>query len=112
DQSYMDRTWKLTSKWRAELIDRLKVISNSIVMFHNDSMLSWEFYGSDFLSWVWIDMKTAKISEDAVDRAKAAGVPVRSGKPGYNRPTYVRVAVREPLKVDFLIQAWKNLGIQ
>ncbi|CAG8612406.1 pyridoxal phosphate-dependent transferase [Gigaspora rosea] len=112
DQNYMDLTWKLTSKWRAELIDRLKVISNSIVTFHNDPMLAWEFYGNDFLSWVWIDMKTAKISEDAVNRAKAAGVPIRSGKPGYNRPTHVRVAVREPSKVDFLIQAWKDLGTQ
>ncbi|CAG8642710.1 19790_t:CDS:2 [Cetraspora pellucida] len=112
DHGFMDRTWKLTSKWRAELIDRLKVISNSIVMFHKDPMFAWEFYGSDFLSWVWIDMKTANIVEDAVDKAKAAGVPVRSGKPGYNRPTYVRVAVREPSKVDFLVRAWKHLGTQ
>ncbi|CAG8504814.1 11204_t:CDS:2 [Racocetra fulgida] len=95
-----------------ELIDRLKVISNAIVMFHQDPMFAWEFYGNDFLSWVWINMKTAKIAEDAVDKAKAAGVPVRSGKPGYNRPTYVRVAVREPSKVDFLIRAWKYLGTQ
>ncbi|CAG8577879.1 17380_t:CDS:2 [Racocetra persica] len=112
DHSYMERTWNLTSKWRAELIDRLKVISNAIVMFHKDPMFAWEFYGNDFLSWVWINMKTAKIAEDAVDKAKAAGVPVRSGKPGYNRPTYVRVAVREPSKVDFLIRAWKYLGAQ
>nr|CAG8483719.1 3013_t:CDS:2 [Entrophospora candida] len=36
-------------------------------------------------------------------------VPVRSGQPGYNRPTFIRIAVREPSKVDVRIKAWEQL---
>ncbi|CAG8463056.1 18572_t:CDS:2 [Acaulospora morrowiae] len=112
DHEYMERTWEVTTRWRAELIDRLMSLSKAIVDSHNDERLAWKFHGKKFLSWVWIDMKTIEIAEEAVAKAKAAGVPVRSGNPGYDRPTFVRVAVREPSKVDFLIQAWKTLGIR
>ncbi|CAG8459450.1 2526_t:CDS:2 [Diversispora eburnea] len=112
DNKYMEQTWEFTIRWRKELINRLRELSNAIVKFHNDEKCEWIFYGKDFLSWVWIDMRSIKIAEDAVSKAKFAGVPVRSGNPGYNRPTYVRVAVREPSKVDILIKAWATLGTQ
>ncbi|CAJ0648705.1 8043_t:CDS:2 [Entrophospora sp. SA101] len=95
DQTYMKNTWELTPKWRLELIEKLKKVSNSL----------------EFLSWVWIDMRTIEIAESAVNKAKLSGVPVRSGRPGYNRPTFVRVAVREPSKVDILIKAWEQLHV-
>lgn len=112
DNRYMEQTWEYTTRWRAELINKLKELSNVIVEFHNDEKYRWIFHGKDFLSWVWIDMKSIKIVEEAVAKARFAGVPVRSGNPGYNRPTFVRVAVREPSKVGVLIKAWANLGIQ
>ncbi|CAG8439100.1 13287_t:CDS:2 [Acaulospora colombiana] len=112
DHKYMERTWEVTTKWRAEIINRLTVLSKAIVEFRNDEKLAWTFHGKNFLSWVWIDMKTVEIAKEAVTKAKIAGVPVRSGNPGYNRPTFVRVAVRELSKVDSLIQAWITLGIR
>ena len=54
-------------------------------------------------------MRTIEVAENAVNKAKLFGVPVRSGLPGYNRPTFVRVAVREPSKVNILIKAWEQL---
>jgi histidinol-phosphate/aromatic aminotransferase/cobyric acid decarboxylase-like protein len=110
DNTYMEQTWELTSKWRAEIIEKLKGISDSIVQTRNDEGCAWEFYGKSFLSFIWINMKTEAIAKEAVAKAKAAGVPVRNGSNGYNRPTYVRVAVREPSKVDVLINAWYLLG--
>ena len=63
-----------------------------------------------FLFWIWINMKSKEIAEEAVVKAKAASLPVRNAFHDYNRPTYVRVAVREPFKVNVLINAWGKLG--
>lgn len=110
DTAYMEKTWEFTRKWRSELIERLKVISEAIVKAKDDEGYEWEFHGKSFLSYVWINMKSKEIVEEATGKAKAAGVPVRSGTPGYDRPTYIRVAVREPSKVDILVKAWSKLG--
>jgi histidinol-phosphate/aromatic aminotransferase/cobyric acid decarboxylase-like protein len=110
DTAYLDQTWELTRKWRNEIIERLKVISEAIVQAKDDEGLAWEFNGKSFLSYIWINMKSKMIVEEAIAKAKAAGVPVRDGAHGYDRPTYIRVAVREPSKVDILIKAWSKLG--
>ncbi|CAI2176161.1 10795_t:CDS:2 [Funneliformis geosporum] len=113
DATYMERTWELTPKWRAEIIERLKPLSDCIAQAMNDEEgLAWKFYGKSFLSWIWIDTKAKSIADQVVAIARAAGVPVRSGTPGYNRPTYVRVAVREPSKVDVLIDALRGFEIE
>ncbi|GBC15238.2 60S ribosomal protein L16 [Rhizophagus irregularis DAOM 181602=DAOM 197198] len=110
DTEYMEKTWELTPKWRSELIERLRVLSEAIIKAKDDEGYEWEFHGKSFLSYIWINMKSKEIVEEAIGKAKAAGVPVRSGVPGYDRPTYLRVAVREPSKVDILIKAWSKLG--
>ncbi|KAJ1877606.1 hypothetical protein LPJ57_003864 [Coemansia sp. RSA 486] len=98
DDVYLEKTWKMTPEWRQQTIDRLGK------MFPD-----WEFHGRSFLSWIWVDTKSEQVAEKAVGLAKEAGVPVRSGRPGYNLPTFVRLAVREPAKVDVLINAWKAI---
>ncbi|RIA99224.1 pyridoxal phosphate-dependent transferase [Glomus cerebriforme] len=110
DTAYMEQTWALTPKWRAEIIEKLKALSDAIVQAKNDEGYAWEFYGKSFLSYIWINMKSKVVAKEAVAQARAAGVPVRNGSLGYDRPTYVRVAVREPSKVDILINAWDELG--
>ncbi|CAJ0648716.1 8052_t:CDS:2 [Entrophospora sp. SA101] len=57
DQTYMKNTWELTPKWRLELIEKLKKVSNSL----------------EFLSWVWIDMRTIEIAEKAKKSKKNDG---------------------------------------
>ncbi|CAG8637219.1 14044_t:CDS:2 [Funneliformis mosseae] len=112
DAAYMEQTWELTSKWRAEIIERLKPLSDSIAQAMNDEEFAWKFYGKSFLSWIWIDTKSKSIADQVVFRARAAGVPVRSGSPGYNRPTYIRVAVREPSKVDVFMDALRAFELE
>ncbi|KAF9163551.1 hypothetical protein DFQ26_002400 [Actinomortierella ambigua] len=105
DKQYLEDTWRLTPIYRAQLIDRLKGLSAQKAQ-HNQP---WEYFGKPYLSWVWADLKSEAVAERAVALAKQAGVPVRSGKPGYDRPTFVRIAVREPKQTDVLINAWKDL---
>ncbi|CAG8487301.1 12089_t:CDS:10 [Ambispora gerdemannii] len=110
DDAYMEKTWQVTPVWRNALIERLNTLlgifingqksNTSRVENNDDKSLEWKFYGKPFLSWVWVDLKSQKTAQEAVALAKAAGVPVRSGQPGYERPTFVRIAVREPEKVD------------
>ncbi|KAK9768880.1 hypothetical protein K7432_000111 [Basidiobolus ranarum] len=104
DTEYLEETWKITPVWRKYVIDELTQLS-----LKKSEDKQWEFFGKDFLSWVWVDMKDSETADLAVQTAKDAGVPVRSGRPGYYRDTFVRVAVRDPKFVDILIQAWKNL---
>ena len=51
--------------------------------------------GREFLSWLWIDTGDETVADRAVAVAKEHGCPIRSGRPGYGMPTYVRVAVRD-----------------
>ena len=64
----------------------------------------------EFLSWLWIDTHDEAIARDVVERARAAGVPVRSGAPGYNLPTYFRAAVRSKELRATLLKALKPLS--
>lgn len=100
DTHYLEETWRLTPQLRAELIKRMKALAG---------VRPWEFFGKPYLSWVWVDLKDVETAERAVSLAKQAGVPVRSGLPGYNRPTFVRIAVRETKLTDVLLEAWKSV---
>ncbi|KAI7899343.1 pyridoxal phosphate-dependent transferase [Cokeromyces recurvatus] len=99
DQDYLNETWKNTGRMRAYLIDQLKSLGFD----------EWEYHGEPFLSWVWLDMKNEEKAARAVELARKAGVPVRSGKPGYQCNSFIRVAVRKEDKVQVLINAWKSL---
>ncbi|KAJ1911244.1 hypothetical protein H4S04_004196 [Coemansia sp. S16] len=98
DAEYLQDTWELTPAWRKATVDRLQTL-----------FPDWEFHGREFLSWIWVDTKDVGVAERAVELARAAGVPVRSGGPGYNLPAFIRVAVRHPAKVDVLVGALKTL---
>ncbi|KAI9320714.1 pyridoxal phosphate-dependent transferase [Dichotomocladium elegans] len=98
DQAFLDETWNNTTRLRAYLCSKLAELDPT-----------WVPHGKPFLSWVWLDMRDATKAAKAIDLARQAGVPVRSGKPGYECPTFVRVAVRKEEHVDHLINAWKAL---
>ncbi|KAG1051236.1 hypothetical protein G6F43_006544 [Rhizopus delemar] len=100
DSEYLKETWENTSRLRSYLIQQLSNL---------DASKDWVYHGKSFLSWVWVDMKSKEVASKAVDLAREAGVPVRSGKPGYGCDTFVRVAVRKEEPVQVLVNAWKAL---
>lgn len=99
DTAFLEETWDNTPRLRVNVIEQLKALGHS----------EWVYHGKPFLSWVWIDMRSESVAEKAVELARAAGVPVRSGKPGYACPTFVRIAVRKEEETSHLINAWKAL---
>lgn len=102
DEAYLKQTWEVTPQWNKYAISCLNSLAHS-------KGFEWTLHGFDRLSWIWIDMKSVNCAEKAVLLAKEAGVPVRSGKPGYEKPEFVRIAVRERLLTDILIKAWEKL---
>lgn len=98
DDEYMNKTWEVTAGWRQHTVDEL------LARFP-----TWTVTGESFLSWLWLDTASGEVAEQATDLAKAAGVPVRSGKPGYEEPTKVRIAVRDPKHLKLLLDAWEPL---
>ncbi|PVU86621.1 hypothetical protein BB561_006640 [Smittium simulii] len=98
DEEYLEKTWQVTPVWRKYSTDKLK-----------EFYPQWKCYGEDFLSWIWVDTKNEKIADSAVELAKEAGVPIRSGRPGYNLPTFIRIAVREPEKFDILLNSFSKI---
>ncbi|KAJ3189435.1 hypothetical protein HDU85_003065 [Gaertneriomyces sp. JEL0708] len=101
ESDYLHTTWEVTTSWRKNLVDRLHEIGER---------LGWTVHGKPFLSWVWIDMRDARVADEAVALAKQAGVPVRAGIHGYGCGSCVRAAVRRPEQVQVLIDAWKGLA--
>ncbi|CAM9751600.1 unnamed protein product [Ectocarpus sp. 6 AP-2014] len=95
DTAYLKRTWDLTQVWNRDT-------RKEILEQHPD----WEVHGKDFLSWLWINTHDEAVTADVVRLARAAGVPVRSGAPGYNLPTFFRIAVRKEAQRAAL---WKAL---
>ncbi|ORX48550.1 PLP-dependent transferase [Hesseltinella vesiculosa] len=98
DEAYLKETWDNTTRLRAYLVDQLLGLN-----------ASWVIHGQACLSWVWVDMGSQEVADKAVALARAAGVPVRSGTPGYQCLSFVRVAVRLESQVDVLIAAWRSL---
>jgi histidinol-phosphate/aromatic aminotransferase/cobyric acid decarboxylase-like protein len=94
DTEYLQHTWSITTQWRQRTVDKLREMHPT-----------WEVNGESFLSWLWVDTKDAKAADEAVRRAKIAGVPIRAGKHGYEQPTFIRIAVRSPEKQDILFEA-------
>lgn len=94
DQAYLERTWEVTPGWRRHLVAGLRA-----------QHPSWKIYGEEFLSWIWIDTRDTAQASAAEDLARAAGLPIRHGRPGYDLPTFIRLAVREPEHSDALLAA-------
>lgn len=84
DREYLDSTWETTGKFRANL-------EEGILSAHP----SWKIHGQKWSSWLWIDCGESTVAKAAVDACKAAGVPIRWGKHGYECPTFIRIGVRD-----------------
>ncbi|OMH83140.1 Histidinol-phosphate aminotransferase 1 [Zancudomyces culisetae] len=100
DVDYLNRTWEVTPKWRKNTVELL-----------NKHFPKWSCHGKEFLSWVWVDTGSTEVATRAVDIAKSAGVPVRSGVHGYKMPTFIRLAVRSEEKFKILLDAWVASGM-
>ncbi|KAJ1991531.1 hypothetical protein H4R33_001325 [Dimargaris cristalligena] len=98
DEAYLHDTWTLTPRWRHHTVAALQ-----------EYFPNWLTSGEPFLSWVWIDTGDMIVAERAIQLAKQAGVPVRSGLPGYQQPSHLRIAVRSPEKFQILLNAWLPL---
>jgi len=96
--SYCQDTWNDTRVWRAEMIRRVSGI-----------FPKWKFIGADFLSWLWIDVGSSELAENIVSVSRTAGFPIRHGKQGYDMPTFVRVAVRNPDHIGGWFDALESL---
>jgi len=95
DTEYLETTWKDTPVWRQHTCDEIL-----------KKFPSFDIKGEPYLSWVWVDCKSVQIADELVAVSKAAGVPVRSGSPGYHLPTMIRVAVRRPEHLEILLKSW------
>lgn len=104
DDAYLTETWRVTPVWHQYALSALRQLSSE-----NPRLAKMKCHGKSFLSWIWLDMNSKAVAERAVQLAKAAGVPVRWAKPGYDMPTHVRIAVRKPEQTDILIAAWRDL---
>lgn len=99
DTEYLRQTWDLTQSWRAQTEQKLAT------MFPH-----WKVYGEKWLSWLWIDTTDAGEAAEAVKYCKAAGTPIRAGAMGYERPTFIRLAVRSPESQSVLFKALGRIG--
>jgi len=94
DNEYMQQTWELTPQWNTFLREGL------LEIFPNC-----QIYGGTYLSWIWVDLMDEMVAAEAVRVSKEFGVPIRSGKPGYSLPTFVRIAARPQEPTQVLLNA-------
>ena len=90
DEEYMSRTWSVYPILR----ERMK---NYI-----ESVFKWKVHGELWVPFLWIDTSDEELTHDIVATCREKGVPVRSGKLGYDSPTCFRVAIRLPDRQDIL----------
>ena len=97
DAKYMRKTWKVTPVWRQSMCDAIA-----------DIFPAWQMSGPPFISWIWCDTHSAQLAEICTEECKAAGVPIRWAKCGYNQPTCVRFGVRQPKSQRVLFDALRS----
>lgn len=95
---YLLKTWDTNPRWRKEIISRLQE-------YYPD----WTFYGNDFCSYIWIDTHKEIVAERLTNISKDNGFPIRHGKYSYERPTYIRLGVRNPERLEEWFQLIRNL---
>lgn len=98
DTEYLNKTWINTHKFRKEQIDKLSIL-----------FPQWKFYGHSFLSWIWIDTRDTNTADIVYNLSKLNGTPVRHGKIGYKKNTFIRIAVRTPNQFNKLIDCIKPI---
>lgn len=93
DDDYARRTWQAYPPLR----ERMK---NYI-----EAVFKWKVHGESWVPFLWIDTGDPDLTHEIVTTCRSQGVPVRSGRLGYNCPTFFRVAIRLPDRQDLLFQA-------
>jgi histidinol-phosphate/aromatic aminotransferase/cobyric acid decarboxylase-like protein len=97
DYAYLQKTWNTTyllRKYQTTIIET--------------TFPTWKTEGEIFLSWIWIKLPDENIAEKIYNVSKNNNMPVRWGKIGYNKPNYIRLAVRETKTFNLLINVWKR----
>eukprot|EP00920_Eleutheroschizon_duboscqi_P031278 GHVT01075588.1.p1 GENE.GHVT01075588.1~~GHVT01075588.1.p1 ORF type:complete len:421 (+),score=96.46 GHVT01075588.1:313-1575(+) len=94
DAKYMEDTWAQTPVNRARLVSRIAT-----------DRPQWKIHGQTWLPFVWVEVPTAACARWLVERARAFGVPIRWAAHGYQRPNFVRLAVRGQGPTDILLGA-------
>lgn len=98
NEEYMIQTWNNTSTYRKNQITKLKSM-----------FIGFDFYGEEFLSWIWIDTGSQIMAKLFYDACKFGGTPIRIGSVGYNKPTFIRMAVRKPEYFEKLLKNVEHL---
>lgn len=83
DNDYLLITREKTPILRKQIYDKLMELFPFI-----------SIYGKDFLSWLWIDLKSEYLVDIVHKKLFDNGILIRKGKIGYKQNTYIRIAVR------------------
>jgi len=94
DTEYLRQTWELTPIWREHMVTKLQQL------FPN-----WTLNGQPWLSWIWVDTHDVEMARRVYEASIACGCPLRTGAYGYERPSFVRFAVRRPTDFEKLYKA-------
>jgi histidinol-phosphate/aromatic aminotransferase/cobyric acid decarboxylase-like protein len=98
DKSYITQVWNTTGLLRTQ--QAAKII---------ETFPSWKVHGVEFLSWMWIECPNSFTAIYLTQISKQNGTPIRwGGMGGYNRPSFIRIAVRKMEAFDSLLNAWKS----
>lgn len=92
DEEYLETTRKETQRIRSIMCDTIMSLFPFITI-----------HGEYFLSWLWIDCKSSVLADTIYSKMYDNGILVRRGAIGYNRPTFVRIAVRKDNTLLFRI---------
>jgi len=91
DYKYLITTRKNTYILRKQMYDTLIDLFPFITI-----------YGKDFLSWLWIDLKSESLVNIIHKKLFDNGILIRKGKIGYKQDTYIRLAVRNEIQNNIL----------
>ena len=97
NRDYLCETWNTVPNMRKEQCEVIQL------MFPQ-----WKIYGANFLSWYWIELPNEETAYTVYLISKNNNMPIRWGKTGYNKPTFIRVAVRSNDNFIKLIDIWKK----
>jgi histidinol-phosphate/aromatic aminotransferase/cobyric acid decarboxylase-like protein len=98
DHNYLLETRNKTSILRKQIYNKLFEIFPFITI-----------YGKEFLSWLWIDLKSEHLVNIIHKKLFDNGILIRKGKIGYNQSTYIRIAVRNETMNNILFTLLKQV---
>ena len=100
DEKYCRKTWNTTEMMRTYQCSQI-----------HKYFPEWKIYGVSFISWIWIELPNQELAENVYEISKKHHMPIRWGKMGYNKPTFIRIAVRKNKYFDKLLHCWRRYCI-